>query len=472
MNISTFYGLNVGMTALDAAQQVENVISNNIANANTPGYAQETANLSEYNSFPTSPAQDALAIHGQLGQGVQVASVQRDTNAFLSQQDRSNQGVAQTYGTHSQNLSMIEGILNEPSSKSMQNAIDQFFNSWQTLSTNPSNYSARQSVISQAQTIGQTFQTISTELENLQNNLVGVTTNGVGQLNTDAKQVASLNAEIVNVQQTGQSPNTLLDKRATVLDDMSKLANISYTEQGNGAVYINLAASTLVDSTGSYLYPPTAGLTFNSQTNAPIITALSTLQTDLSGITSGSIAGNLASLNDTSSTLKTLDQFLGQFAAGINTQQQAGYELSGTATPPPMFTVLTDASGHTNLTVNSAMIPSNVAASDAPNQPGNNNNAVAVVGLQNQAVYNGGTYDQGLAGLVSGIGVEAASVIASDSTAKALAQQSSNMRQSVSGVDINEQAAQMVQFQNSYTAAAKFVSIFEQMMQSLLNIVP
>ncbi|MCY0875660.1 MAG: flagellar basal body protein, partial [Firmicutes bacterium] len=153
MNISTFYGLNVGMTALDSAQQVEDVISNNIANANTAGYAQETANLSEIGPFPTLPAQDAPVVAGQMGEGAQVSGVQRDTNAFLDRQDRENQGTSQMYQTHSQNLTMIEGILNEPSSQSMQNAVDQFFSSWQTLSTDPSNTAARQAVIAQAQTL-------------------------------------------------------------------------------------------------------------------------------------------------------------------------------------------------------------------------------------------------------------------------------------------------------------------------------
>jgi flagellar hook-associated protein 1 FlgK len=97
-----------------------------------------------------------------------------------------------------------------------------------------------------------------------------------------------------------------------------------------------------------------------------------------------------------------------------------------------------------------------------------------MVALQNQqqSSLQGATFDQNIASLVSGIGVETASVNTSVTTAKALSQQSSTLRQSVSSVDINEQAAMMVQYQNSYSAAAKFVSVFDQMMQSLMAIVP
>lgn len=475
MNISTFYGLNVGMTALNTSQQVEDVISNNIANANTPGYAQETANLSETGPFPSLPAQDAPQLAGQMGEGAQVSSVERDTSAFLDQQDRANQGTYQMYQTHSQNLTMIEGILNEPSSQSMQNAVDQFFSSWQTLSTDPSNTAARQAVISQAQTMAQTFGTITTELENLQNNLVGVVTGGVGQLNTDAQQVANLNTQIVAIQKQGQSANQLLDQRSSILDDMAKLANISYTEQSDGAVYIQVGSNTLVDSAGQHNYPPAAGVTFNSQTNAPDITSASTLQTDLSGVTSGSIAGNLASISDTSNTLQQLNNYLTQFTSAVDAVQQNGYGLNSSTTAPPIFDnpPHQDAAGNVFLSVPSTFTSSDVAAASTANQPGDNSNAINMVNLQNNAsAYNGGTFDQGIASLVSGIGVETASVNSNEATANALAQQSSNMRQSVSGVDINEQAAQMVQFQNSYAAAAKFISVFQQMLSDLMNIVP
>lgn len=475
MNISTFYGLNVGMTALDTAQQVEDVISNNIANANTPGYAQETAKLSETGPFPTVPSQNAPALAGQMGEGSQVSSVQRDTSAFLDQQDRANQGTYQMYQTHAQNLTMVEGILNEPSSQSIQNAVDQFFSSWQTLSTDPSNTAARQAVISQAQTLGQTFQTVSSELETLQSNLVGVVTDGIGQLNTDAKQVASLNTQIIAIQGDGQSANQLLDQRSQLLDNMSKLANISYTEQSNGAVYIQLSSSSLVDGSGAHLYPPGSSTTFNTQTNAPTITNPATLLTDLAGITSGSIAGNLSSISDTTSLLGSFDNYLQSFAGQVNDIQTTGMPLSGQTAPPPIFDVENDqgAPSHVYLAVDPNLTAANVAAATSANTPGDNSNALKMVNLQNDATaYNGGTFDQGIAALVSGIGVETAAVNNSEATANALAQQSSNMRQSISGVDINEQAALMVQYQNSYAAAAKFVSVFQQMMSDLMNIVP
>lgn len=484
MNISTFYGLNVGVSALDTAQQVEDVISNNIANANTPGYAQETPTLEEYTPFPTVPAHDAPIINGQMGQGSQVSSVHRDTSAFLDMQDRINQGTYQMYSTHQQNLTQIEGILNEPSSQSMQNAMDQFFASWQTLSTDPSNTAARQSVIAQAQQMGQTFQTITNELETLQSNLTNVVTGQIGELNTDANQVYQLNTQIVRVLQQGQQPNQLMDQRSQILDQMAQMANISYTQQSNGADYITLAGSTLVDGSNSYL----AGTT-TPYTSPPAASyTAQTAYTFASTLTSGSIAGNVQSVNDASTMLNNLDTFLNTFATAVNQIQESGSTASGaSASSDPIFTVTSDTfastdpvngSNHSIVTVPTSLTTSEIAAGGASGSawggPGDNSNALNMVALQNQqqSSLQGATFDQNIASLVSGIGVETASVNTSVTTAKALSQQSSTLRQSVSSVDINEQAAMMVQYQNSYSAAAKFVSVFDQMMQSLMAIVP
>jgi len=483
VNISTFYGLNVGVSALETAQQVEDVISNNIANANTPGYAQETPTLEEYTPFPTVPAHDAPILNGQMGQGSQVSSVHRDTSAFLDMQDRVNQGTYQMYSTHQQNLTQIEGILNEPSSQSMQNAMDQFFASWQTLSTDPSNTAARQSVIAQAQQMGQTFQTITNELETLQSNLTNVVTGQIGQLNTDANQVYQLNTQIVRVLQQGQQPNQLMDQRSQILDQMAQMANISYTQQSNGADYITLAGSTLVDGSNSYL----AGTT-TPYTSPPAASyTAQTAYTFASTLKSGSIAGNVQSVNDANTMLNNLDTFLNTFENAVNAIQTSGSTATSSAAspPPPIFSVPSsdtfastdpvNGSNHLILTVNPSLTTSEIATGGATwGGPGDNSNALNMVALQNQqqSSLQGATFDQNIASLVSGIGVETASVNTSVTTAQALSQQSCTLRQAVSSVDVNEQAAMMVQYQNSYSAAAKFVSVFDQMMQTLMTIVP
>ncbi len=491
MSISTFSVLNIGVTALDAMQQAQAVVANNMANANTPGYVQESAAFAEAPPYPPVPSNNAPIISGQLGQGVQVAAVNRQTSAFVNQQDRANQGVYNMYKTHSQNLSSIEAILNEPSSQSLQNALDQFFQSWQTLSTDPSNTAARQSVLSSAQTLGQTFQTVTTQLQQTQTNLGTTIIGQLGELNQYASQVATLNKQIAGVLAAGENPNQLLDQRGVLLNQMAGLAGISYSQDPsmNGAVNVSIQPPTgspipLVTGSTATKYPPISGMTFSPTTMQPIVSSVSSLQPYLSYITSGSIAGNLQSYDDTSNVLGNLNAVLTQFVSAVNYQQKQGYGLNSSTQST------TDLFNPTTLSFNSGMTPDQVAASSQSSQPGNNTNALAMTKLQNvsNGPYNtftysynslatntpvsstySGTFDQAIGQMVSNIGVETAAVNSSQTTAQALSQQSSQLRQSISGVDQNQQAANMVAYQNSYNAAAKFISIFDQMLQTLIS---
>ncbi len=506
MNISTFMALNIGMTALDASQQAEDVIGNNIANANTTGYTQETANIDTYQSFPDQPANDAPLIAGQFGEGATVASVTRQSDAFFNEEDRVNQGNYAMFDTHNNVLTQIEGIINEPSSTGMSAELDQFFSAYQALSADPTNTAAREAVVSQAQTVGQTFQTVMSELATLQANLQGVIGTGgeppgggtaqpTGQLSellSDAAQVNSLNQQIVSITNAGQNPNTLLDQRGVILDNMAKLANISYFQD-----------PTAGGQPGTLKYPGwddvqiSAGGTTVQLVGPPGSASAPTDAQLEQVITSGSIAGNLQALADVRSQLSYLDSFLSNFATQVNQIQQGGY--SSTGTPPPLFDITTATENaqvgspvtYSVLSVPAGFTPSDVATGQetggTPPAPGNNANALAMVNLQtatSSIAYTQyaqdpnsagasttvtGTFDQQVATLVSNLGTETAGVIAAETTAKALAQQTQNLRQSVSGVDINGQAARMVQYQNAYGAAAKFVSVFDQMLQSLIN---
>ena len=490
MSISTFSVLNIGVTALDAMQQAQAVVANNMANANTPGYVQESAAFAETPPYPPLPSNNAPMISGQLGQGVQVAAINRQTSAFVNQQDRANQGAYNMYKTHSQTLGNIEAILNEPSSQSLQNALDQFFQSWQTLSTDPSNTAARQSVLSSAQTLGQTFQTVTTQLQQTQTNLGTTIIGQLGELNQYASQVATLNQQIAGVLAAGENPNQLLDQRGVLLNQMAGLAGVSYSQDAsmNGAVNVSIQTPTgaiaLVTGSTAATYPP--GAPVSPTTMQPQTASVSTLNPYLSYITSGSIAGNLQSYGDTSNVLSNLDAMLTQFAGTVNNQQQQGYDYNSSTHSPTLFAINYTSANHVYLSLASGLTPDQVGAAGSPNQPGDNANALAVTQLQNQSYnfsysYNSlatgatvnstysGTFDQAISQTVANIGVEAAAVNSSQTTAQALSQQSSMLRQSISGVDQNQQAANMVAYQNSYNAAAKFISVFDQMLQTLIS---
>lgn len=526
MGISTFFGLNVGLTALQTAQQAEAVISNNIANANTAGYTQETVTIQESDPYPPLPSTNAPIMGGQLGQGALISQVQRTTNAFLDRQDRMNQGTYNKYSVLSQNLTQIEQIVNEPSSSSLQNALDSFFSSWQTLSTDPSDISARQTVISEGQTLGQTFQTVTSQLEDMQTNLTQTVTGQMQQLNLYAQQVASLNQQIVaidNMNKSGQplveNPNQLEDQRGAILDAMATLTNISYTTNSDGSIDVTIVGTgtpvTLVSDgsyftldTGSVLPPngsyyigsgtspqwtgPTGAFTLTLMTGSNGIATGTYKNFNLQTINSGQIAGNTQSLDEVNKTMSELDSFLTTFSNQVNTIQTSGYSLNGSPPSKAFFTLSTTTNDNIILQVNQNLTPQDIAAATG-NSSGNNGNALNMVNeawngfpatgssftyfsIANNTTVTmtsstGATFDQMLASYVSDLGVDTAAANSNEQTANALAQQSSTLRQSVSSVDINEQAANMLVYQNIFDAASKFISIFDQMLQTAINMV-
>jgi flagellar hook-associated protein 1 FlgK len=473
MNISTFFPLNIGVSGLQTAQQAEDVLANNIANANTPGYVQEEVQLGESNPYPPLPANDAPILNGQFGQGATVTSVTRDTNEFINMQDRANQGNLQMYQTQQSLLQQVEGITNEPSDNSLRNSLDKFFAAWQTLTTDPTNAASQQSVISQAQILGQTFQTTVNQLAQLQTDTSKVISQQFGQLNQYAQTVATLNNQIQSVNLAGENPNSLLNQRDTLLDKMSQLANITYNVNSTGTVDVSLGSQSLVTTSS------TAPSTSTNLTNDTATLALAT---------SGSIAGNAAGIANINSELTGLSSVLSLLANAVNTQQGNGVDqngnagtalfniVSGTTT---MTTAGATGTAYSYLTVPISFAPSNIASAAPGGGVADNTNAIAIANIQSDPTMtyvdgNGnsstGTLDQLLSQVVTTLGVTTAGINSSYNTAQSLSQQSTTMRQSVSSVDLNEQSAKMIQFQNSYSAAAKFISVFNQMMQTLMGI--
>src|SRR5579875_2729592 len=203
------------------------VIGNNIANASTPGYTDETANITEATPFPPFPSSEAPAVAGQVGQGSLVESVGRQVSPYYNKMVRDNLSNYNGQNTYLDNLNQIQSIIGEPTSTSIHSAIDNFFSAWQTVSTQPDVEAARQTVIGQAQTLTNTFSTVQNQLtavvDNLDSNINDPNSGQVAQVNSYASQINQLNGQIKIITQVGQNPNQLLDQRDTILNNLAQL---------------------------------------------------------------------------------------------------------------------------------------------------------------------------------------------------------------------------------------------------------
>jgi flagellar hook-associated protein 1 FlgK len=146
---SPFFGLDIGASALRAAQQQLDTAAHNVANASTPGYSRQVVSLVESPSY-TIPAFDRSGLPGQIGTGVTVAAITRVRDTFLDGQVQTQTALQSEWSTRDQELSKVESIFPEPSSSSLGNTISQYFTAWQDVASDPSSMSARTALTEQA----------------------------------------------------------------------------------------------------------------------------------------------------------------------------------------------------------------------------------------------------------------------------------------------------------------------------------
>jgi flagellar hook-associated protein 1 FlgK len=316
--------LGIGYSGLAAAQRALSTTSHNISNANTDGYSRQTVDLA------TNPAQRFGSSY--LGNGVNVASVKRIYDEFLVNQVRVNTSSFSSVDTFQQLASSIDNLLGD-SNTSLNAGIDNFFNSVHQVANNPSSQAARQTLLSQADSLVSNFQYINTQLNQGYVQVNTAIADSVTQINSLAKNIAELNNKIVLASGSagGGQPNDLLDQRDAQLAKLANLVTVSTVKESNGAVnvFIGNGQSLVVGSSSQALnvipniYDPTRNEIGYSTSGSGYV--------NISAQISGGSLGGL--LNFRNQVLDPTKNELGRLAVGmasaLNTQNSLGMDLNG-----------------------------------------------------------------------------------------------------------------------------------------------
>ena len=255
MTISSFMGLQTALRGLLADQTAIDTTGHNIANANTPGYSRQTADLVESTPL-TIPAFSNVTGGGvQIGTGVDVATINRIRNTFLDVQYRSQNTSYNDASTRAGILDQVQTGLAEPSDHGIGSQLSAFWNAWSDVANAPQSQSARQALVNAATTLTNSFNQFDAQLSTIQSQAAtqyAQLTGTTGQVQTDANQIATLNQSISAATAAGQNPNDLLDKRDSLIDDLSSLGKVSVSDpNNNGMLQVNFgdAATPLVSGT-------------------------------------------------------------------------------------------------------------------------------------------------------------------------------------------------------------------------------
>jgi flagellar hook-associated protein 1 len=215
------------ISALQTNQAALNVVSNNVANLNTPGYARRVVNES------------TLAAGGQLV-GVDIASVERVTNQFLQQEQLAAGGTSSQYDTMASLFSQLNGLLGGPGdNQSLGTQLTNVASAFATASQAPGSSASQTGVMNALNGLASTFSNISGTITSLQNQVDQQVVNSVGSTNTLIQQIYQLNSQIKTANASGDQASALLDQRDTALSNLSQVMGIKTTTNSDGSVNVS-----------------------------------------------------------------------------------------------------------------------------------------------------------------------------------------------------------------------------------------
>ncbi|MBT2005804.1 flagellar hook-associated protein FlgK [Enterobacter hormaechei subsp. xiangfangensis] len=317
--------INSAMSGLSAAQTALNTVSNNISSYNVAGYTRQTTILGASNSTLTGG--------GWVGNGVYVSGVQREYDAFITNQLRAAQNQSSGLTTRYQQMSKIDDVLSDTTNSLSANLQD-FFKSLQTLVSNAEDPAARQTVLGKADGLVNQFKTNDQYLRDQDAQVNTAISTSVDQINNYAKQIANLNDQISRLTGVGAgaSPNELLDQRDQLVSELNKIVGVDVTVQDSGTYNISIANGyTLVQgSNASQLAAVKSSADPARTTIAYVDTAAGNVEISEKQITTGSLGGLLTFRSqDLDQARNTLNQMALAFADAMNTQHQAGFDANG-----------------------------------------------------------------------------------------------------------------------------------------------
>ncbi len=462
--MTNIYGiLNTGRTALLAQRKGVDVAGHNISNVNTPGFSRQRVNL-ETNT-PTS-----LSPPGQLGTGVRTAEIQRIYDRFLGDQINRETTDMERWDSQKNALERVEMIFNESSEYGLSSAMSEFWNSWHDLANNPEDQPQRTVVVEKAESLTNRFQKIYRDLMQVQDGLDRNIEANVQDINLMSEQVAHLNMKIFSIENLGDNANDYRDKRDLIIKEISSIIDITSFEDPDGKMTV-LAGNgrPLVEN----VYSWDLATRINPSTGFKDVLWVNGDSVDITNhITGGQIKGSLEVRDvEIPKYFNALDSLAGNIITELNTLHANGFGLDGSSAND-FFNGTTAYDIRVNPSI-SADLNKIAAASVLTGIPGDNTNAIAILNLQHGLIMSGGTttFDDYYNSLVSNIGSDVQEAERTFDHQDEIVTYLVNTRETISGVSLDEEMINLIKFQNAYDSAAKLISVVDELLTTVLNMV-
>lgn len=451
------------LTGALAAQTALNTASHNIANVMTPGYTRQGVVIASVQARESGVL--------TAGNGVKVSSLIRFSDSYKSlQMWQANASLGQ-YSTAQPYLTQLEQVMGDDSSN-INSGLDAFFSALNAASVEPTSSPLRQQVITAADALAQRFNSLNTVLSNQRAAVNQQRGSTVTQINGLSSSIAELNKKIAASQATGVNASGLIDERDQKIDTLSSLVGVQVVDQPDGTRSVSLRG-------GQPLVVGSVASTMTAQTNPDGSQTLKlSFASDTFALISTNMGGQLGGLDDHERNtlvplMTSMAEMAGQIASTVNATLATGYAIDGTP-GTPLFEY--DATSATSmLKVRAGITAQDLGFSSDPTLPGNSDKLLALINLKDQSITVGtlGSVRMGDAytQLVGNLAMQSQQNQASMSTSQTVRDQAVESWKSTSGVNTDEEAINLMQYQQMYQANMKVLSVANELFDSTLAMI-
>lgn len=463
--------LNLGSRSLQTQQQGVAVAGQNLANVNNPAYARQRVAIQTsitVNSElgPQGTGADAVAIV-QIRSSILDQQLQSETSVRGSLEARqlALQYAQANLGTQIDSLASGSAAQGVGGAHSLADSFSDLFNSFQSLSANPTSMAERQTLLMKAVNLTTQFNQIDQRIGNLKSSLDLSVQDDAASANQLLADIAKLNDQISTTEAAANGvANDLRDLRQQKIEELAKFVKIDVSTGDRGSVDIAIAGTTMVsgNQVAESLQTYDAG-------GGQILVRTTLTATPLT-LTGGSLQGTIDVRDGALAALRTsVNSLAAQLISEVNTAHVAGFSLTG-STAANFFTG-TNAS---DIHVNGALLndPSLVQAAGVSGATGDNQVALALAQLADKKLpaLNGQTLSQGYSQTVAALGQSLASVNTQLSDQQVVENMLLQQRSSISGVSLDEEMTDLTRFQKAFVASARLITTVDEMLDTVVNL--
>lgn len=466
-----FFGFNSAVRGLLASQRALYTLNHNVDNANTKGYSRQ-----KIEQRATSPY--LIPGTGFLGTGTEVYNIERIRDSFVDFKYWNETAPMGEWEIKKNALTEIEKLMGEPSNSSFRKYMDDFYSSLDEMSKNPSDDAFRKPVKENAMAFTKHLNDTAKRLQNMEIETKYNIDMNVRKVNSLSEQIAVLNKQIHSSELDGRKANDLRDRREVLVDELSKLVNIKVNESPDGKYTVSLGGISLVDhiytNKISYDEKEDPGKRFIWENGGKVNLSSGTLK-GLADMYEGDGVNN--SYRGIPYYMKKLDEFATGYAEKFNDQHKKGYDLNGN--PGEDFFVSTDGNPVTaaTITVNEKILEDVnfiAAAGSVGGDAEDNTNLLELINQREDKEFFSGGLSQGtpddfIKAIVSSLAVDSLQGKRVYGTQELMQKNIEMKRSSISGVNLEDEMADMVRYQHTYVAASKMISTMDMIIDITVN---